>query len=163
MPISLDDKTAAKGDAEAILSIILFRSAYASLLLLALCWKTAGVLVFWSRVEILVSECLLEENVTIFYYIHAFHLDRILVPRFNWVDNSILVQEFPVSSSSSLVLKEQKVFQQSHEKLSTFCLFSKGICLSEGSDKHSSSCKTSGRKSLRRNKASHWSLLGCLD
>lgn len=66
------------------------------------------------------------------WLIHTFHLDRILVPRFNWVDNSILVQEFPVSSNSSLVLKVQKVFHQSDEKLSTFCLFSKGICPSEG-------------------------------
>lgn len=57
------------------------------------------------------------------WLIDAFHLDRILVPRFNWVDNSILVQEFPVSSNSSLVLKVQKVFQQSDEKLSTLCLF----------------------------------------
>lgn len=62
IPVSLDDRTASKGDAEAVFSTVLLHSTYTSPLLSDLCWKAAWLLAFGSmlgRVEILVSgsEC----------------------------------------------------------------------------------------------------------
>lgn len=72
-----------------------------------------------------------------------FDLDSKAGPRCNEVDNSVLVEEIPISSRSSLWLNAQKGFMAPYkETIPSFADLM--FCPAKGSGKHSNSCKTSG-------------------